>query len=58
MYPNVASKPISKNEYTEYHGISIPFKSQDYGCLDYEDFGKGKVFSKNSNLSNLVNIQR
>ena len=29
-----------------------------FPCFDYGAFGKGKVFSENSNLSNLVNIQR
>ena len=29
-----------------------------FSCLGHEVFGKGKVFSKNSNLPNLVDIQR
>ena len=29
-----------------------------FSCLGYGDFGKGKIFSENSNLSNLVDIQR
>ena len=29
-----------------------------FSCLDYGIFGKGKVFSKICNLSNLVDIQR
>ena len=52
-----------KDEHTEYHGIYIPFKSLVYtevgvplfSFLGYEAFGK--VFSENSNLSNLIGIQ-
>ena len=61
----------NKNEYAEYHGISIPFKrkvhskqslfslvwAMELGIIS-TCFGKGKFFSKNSNLTNLVKIQR
>ena len=66
MHPNVASKPINKN--ATQNAMTSPYDSkvrhtQNTGvplspCLDYGAFGKGKVFSENSNLSNLVNIQR
>ena len=29
-----------------------------FSCLGYGTFGKGKVFPENSNLPNLVDIQR
>ena len=72
--PNVASKQKkktknknkNKNEQTEYHGISIPFKSQVYSKREsyfslvwvMERLVKEKVFSENSSLPNLIDIQR
>ena len=35
------------------HNMGVPL----FSCLGYGAFGKGKVFSENSNLSNLVDIQ-
>ena len=56
----------NKNEHTEYHGKTIPIKSQAYSnmgvslfsCLGYGGFGRGKFFFENLNLSNLGDIQR
>ena len=66
------SKQTKNNEHTEYHDISIPFKSQIHSkqgshiffCLDM-DFtiispclDRAKVFTVNYYLTNLVNVQR
>ena len=49
---NMASLYVSKVRGTQNMGVPL------FSCLGYEAFGKGKVFSENSNLSNLVDIQR
>ena len=68
----VASRQKNKNELTEYHGIFIPFKSWIYSkhgspifhffwvmgfSIISLHFGKGQVFSDDSNLTNLVDVQ-
>ena len=49
---NIASQYHSKFSSTQNEGAPL------FSCLDYGNFGQGKVFSKNCNLSNLVDIQR
>ena len=49
---NMASAYHSKDRSTQIKGVQL------FSCLDYGAFGKGKFFPENSNLSNLVEIQR
>ena len=65
---NKKNKNKHKNERTEYHDISIPFKSQAYSKQGSEFqisfvwvielLVREKLFPENSNLQNLVDIQR
>ena len=63
---NKKNKYQNKNKCTQYHYISIPFKSQAYSkqgsptflLFGLWSFGKEKNFPENSNLPNLVDIQR
>ena len=47
----MASPYPSKFRSTQNMGVPL------FSCLGYGAFGKGKGFSENSNLSNLVDIQ-
>ena len=47
----MASPNHSQVRSTQNMGVSF------FSCLGYGAFGKGKVFSENSNLSKLVDIQ-
>ena len=48
----IASPYHSKVRSTQNMGVPL------FSCLGYAAFGEGKVFSENSNLSNLVDMQR
>ena len=48
----MASAYHSKVRSTQIKGVQL------FSCLGYGAFGKGNFFPENSNLSNLVDIQR